>query len=131
MLLRNISVDCVIFGFDGEKLNVLLWQADPRLLIQTLRENEDYEQVRVLYETHPSLQTESTWGLIGAHAPDESDLDAFAQEITTGSTGQTQSNPHRTIWHTAATYSHRTAERPAKRRSAVQNTSTSAPAASE
>jgi len=89
MLLRNISVDCVIFGFDGEKLNVLLWQADPRLLMQTLRENEDYEQVRVLYETHPSLQTESTWGLIGAHAPDESDLDAFAQEITTGSTGLT------------------------------------------
>lgn len=89
MLLRNISVDCVIFGFEGEKLNVLLWQADPRLLMQTLRENEDYEQLRILYDSHPSLQTDSTWGLIGAHAPEESDLDEYAQEITTGSTGLT------------------------------------------
>ena len=89
MLLRNISVDCVIFGFEGEKLNVLLWQADPRLLMQTLRENEDYEQLRILYDSHPSLQTDSTWGLIGAHAPEESDLDEYAQEITTGCTGLT------------------------------------------
>lgn len=60
MLLKNISVDCVIFGFDGERLNVLLWQADPQLLLKVVRENEDYEQVRILYESHPSLLTDYT-----------------------------------------------------------------------
>lgn len=87
MLLKNISVDCVIFGFDGEKLNVLLWQADPTLLIHVLQQKEDYDQVRVLYDTHPSLSNDNTWGLIGAHAPADADLDQFAQEITISSTG--------------------------------------------
>jgi 8-oxo-dGTP diphosphatase len=89
MLLKNISVDCVIFGFDGEKINVLLWQADPDLLIHVLEEKEDYEQIRVLYDTHPSLSNDQTWGLIGAHAPDETSLDDFAQDITTRCTGLT------------------------------------------
>lgn len=87
MLLKNISVDCVIFGFDGERLNVLLWQADPQLLLKVVRENEDYEQVRILYESHPSLLTDYTWGLIGAYVPYETGLDEFAQDITSGSTG--------------------------------------------
>ncbi len=87
MLLKNISVDCVIFGFDGEQLNVLLWQADPRLLIGMLRKNESYDEIRFLYENHPSLSDDNTWGLIGAHAPEETCLDVFAQEMTTGCTG--------------------------------------------
>jgi 8-oxo-dGTP diphosphatase len=87
MLLKNISVDCVIFGFDGEKLNVLLWQADPNLLINVLQQKEDFEQIRFLYDSHPSLSADSTWGLIGAHVPSETDLDQFAQEITSSSTG--------------------------------------------
>jgi len=87
MLLRNVSVDCVIFGFDGEKLKVLLWQADPHLLVHVLREKEDYEQIRILYDNHPSLSDDHTWGLIGAHAPDETGLDEFAQDITSSSTG--------------------------------------------
>ncbi len=87
MLLKNISVDCVIFGFDGERLNVLLWQADPKLLIGVLQQKEEFEQIRFLYDTHPSLSNDHTWGLIGAHAPAETDLDQFAQEITISSTG--------------------------------------------
>jgi 8-oxo-dGTP diphosphatase len=90
MLLKNISVDCVIFGFDGEKLNILLWQADPDLLIHVLQEKENYEQIKFLYESHPSLTSEEqTWGLIGAHAPEEMGLDEFAQDITTSCTGLT------------------------------------------
>lgn len=87
MLLKNISVDCVIFGFDGERLNVLLWQADPKLLLHVVQEKEDYDQVRVLYDSHPSLLTDYTWGLIGAHAPGDVSLDDFAQDITSSSTG--------------------------------------------
>ena len=79
MLLKNISVDCVIFGFNGEKLNVLLWQADPKLLIHVLQQKEDYDQIRFLYDSHPSLSDEYTWGLIGAHAPAETDLDQLAK----------------------------------------------------
>ena len=90
MILKNISVDCVIFGFDGEKLNILLWQADPDLLIHVLQEKENYEQIKFLYESHPSLSSEEqTWGLIGAHAPEEMGLDEFAQDITTSCTGLT------------------------------------------
>lgn len=89
MLLKNISVDCVIFGFDGEKLNVLLWQAEPGLLVHIMQEKEDYEQIRILYDTHPSLADDKTWGLIGAHAPNEIDLDDFAQDITSSCTGLT------------------------------------------
>lgn len=88
MILRNISVDCVIFGFDGENLNILLWQADPDLLVHVLQEKENYEQIRFLYESHPSLApVEQTWGLIGAHAPEETELDEFAQDITSSCTG--------------------------------------------
>ena len=89
MLLKNISVDCVIFGFDGEKLNVLLWQADPKLLTQVLQEKENYQEIRILYDTHPSLSNDQTWGLIGAHAPEEVGLDEFAHDITLSSTGLT------------------------------------------
>ena len=89
MLLKNISVDCVIFGFDGERLNVLLWQADPNLLIHMLEEKEDYQEIRVLYDTHPSLSNDQTWGLIGAHAPADTSLDSFAQDITSSCTGLT------------------------------------------
>lgn len=89
MILKNISVDCVIFGFDGERLNVLLWQADPKLLAHILQEKEDYDQIRILYDSHPSLSNEQTWGLIGAHVPEEADLDEFAQDITRNSTGLT------------------------------------------
>jgi len=89
MLLKNVSVDCVIFGFDGEKLNVLLWQAEPDLLVHVLQEKEDYEQIRILYDSHPSLSDNGTWGLIGAHAPEEAGLDEFAQDITSSCTGLT------------------------------------------
>lgn len=89
MLLKNISVDCVIFGFTGEELKVLLWQADPALLTHFLKEKEDYEQIRVLYDSHPSLHNDQTWGLIGAHTPEDVDLDTFAHDITSSCTGLT------------------------------------------
>lgn len=70
-----------------EKLKVLLWQADSELLKLVLREKENYEDIKVLYDQHPSLHSDSTWGLIGAHVPGETDLDQFAYEITRSSTG--------------------------------------------
>lgn len=87
MLLKNISVDCVIFGFVEEKLKVLLWQADPELLNHVVREKENYEEVKILFDRHPSLHNDNTWGLIGAHVPGDTDLDRFAYEITRTSTG--------------------------------------------
>ena len=45
MILKNVSVDCVIFGFDGEKLNVLLWQAEPEILKNFLITKEEYDHI--------------------------------------------------------------------------------------
>lgn len=87
MLLKNISVDCVIFGFVEEKLKVLLWQADPELLNQVLRKKENYDDIKILFDQHPSLHNDNTWGLIGAHLPADTGLDQFACEITRTSTG--------------------------------------------
>ena len=87
MILKNVSVDCVIFGFENDKLKVLLWQAEPELLEQFLTTKEEYEQKKMLFVRNPALRSENFWGLIGTHLPTEEDLDQYARkllQITTG-----------------------------------------------
>ena len=87
MILKNISVDCVIFGFQNDKLNVLLWQANPELLENFLTTEEEYEQIKILFEKNPALGSDNFWGLIGTHLPTEEDLDGYAKKILQIATG--------------------------------------------
>lgn len=87
MILRNISVDCVIFGFKNDKLKVLLWQAEPEMLEQFLTTREEYEQIKMLFERNPALESEKYWGLIGTHLPTEEDLDQYAKKVLQITTG--------------------------------------------
>jgi 8-oxo-dGTP diphosphatase len=87
MILKNLSVDCVIFGFNKDKLNVLLWQAVPELLKEFLNTDEEFEQVRILFDKNPALKSNDYWGLIGSHLPTEEDLNSFAQKILKIATG--------------------------------------------
>lgn len=87
MILKNISVDCVIFGFNNDKLNVLLWQAVPELLRKFLNTDDEYEQIRVLFDENPALKSDNFWGLIGSHLSEEEDLDCFAKKILSTATG--------------------------------------------
>lgn len=87
MILKNISVDCVIFGFKNDKLNVLLWQAEPELLEKFLATREEYEQIKILFEKNPALKSDEYWGLIGTHLPTEEDLDGYAKKILQTATG--------------------------------------------
>ena len=87
MILTNLSVDCVIFGFKNDKLNVLLWQANPKLLENFLTTPEEYEQIKILFEKNPALGPDNFWGLIGTHLPDNEDLDSYAKKILKITTG--------------------------------------------
>jgi 8-oxo-dGTP diphosphatase len=87
MILQNISVDCVIFGFKNNKLNVLLWQAEPELLEKFLTTKEEYEQIKIIFEKNPALKSDDYWGLIGTHLPTEEDLDGYAKKILQTATG--------------------------------------------
>lgn len=87
MILKNVSVDCVIFGFNNNKINVLLWQADPQLLQNFLAKKEEYEQIKMIIEGNPALKKENFWGLIGTHLPSEEDLDGYAKKILQTTTG--------------------------------------------
>ena len=87
MILKNISVDCVIFGFKNDKLNVMLWQANPELLENFLTTSEEYEQIKILFKKNPALESDKYWGLIGTHLPDEEDLDSYAKKILQITTG--------------------------------------------
>lgn len=87
MILQNISVDCVIFGFSANKLQVLLWQAEPELLKQFLITDKEYEQIKFLFNKNPALESDKYWGLIGTHLPTEEDLDGYAKKILQTATG--------------------------------------------
>lgn len=87
MILKNVSVDCVIFGFNHDKLNVLLWQAEPDLLKEVFLSHEEYEQIKILFEKNPALRSESYWGLIGTHLPTDEDPDMYARKILQTVTG--------------------------------------------
>lgn len=87
MILKNISVDCVIFGFKNDKLNVLLWQANPEILENFLTTKQEYEQLKEIFEKNPALGTDDYWGLIGTHLPVDEDLDGYAKKILQVATG--------------------------------------------
>ncbi len=87
MIFKSISVDCVIFGFNNNKLNVLLWQAEPELVEKFLTKKEEYEQIKMIIEGNPALKSENFWGLIGTHLPSEEDLDGYAKKILQTTTG--------------------------------------------
>lgn len=86
MILKNISVDCVIFGFQNNKINVLLWQAEPELLKKFLS-TEQYEESIEIFEKNPALKSDRYWGLIGTHLPTNYDLDEYAKNILQVATG--------------------------------------------
>ncbi len=67
-IVPNISVDCVIFGFDFEKLNVLLVE----------REMKDEKTGKTLIQDHT---------LAGYHIFEDEDLDSAAARILKGLTG--------------------------------------------
>jgi 8-oxo-dGTP diphosphatase len=87
MILKNLSIDCVIFGFKDNKLNVLLWQAEPALLEKFLATEEEYQQTKEIFEKNPALKSDEYWGLIGTHLPIEEDLDGYAKKILEVATG--------------------------------------------
>ncbi|MBW6535878.1 MAG: hypothetical protein K0B11_12795 [Mariniphaga sp.] len=87
MILQNVSVDCVIFGFKNNKINVLLWQAEPELLEKFLTTSKEYEQIKIIFEKNPALKSDDYWGLIGTHLPTEEDLDGYAKKILQTATG--------------------------------------------
>jgi len=87
MLLKNLSIDCVIFGFKDNKLNVLLWQAEPGLIEKFLTSEEEYQQLKEIFDKNPAVASDKVWGLIGTHLPADEDLDAFAKKILRIATG--------------------------------------------
>jgi 8-oxo-dGTP diphosphatase len=87
MILKNLSVDCVIFGFKNNKINVLLWQANPELLKNFLTLKEEHDQIEVLFNKNPALKSDKFWGLIGTHLPTEEDLDGYAKKVVQTTTG--------------------------------------------
>lgn len=87
MILRNLSVDCVIFGFKDNKLNVLLWQVDSEIVKKFFLEKDTYDNIKDLFEENPLHRLEDYWGLIGTHLPNEEDIDEFAKQIVSKTTG--------------------------------------------
>lgn len=87
MILKHFSVDCVIFGFKDNKLNVLLWQVEEDVVKQFFFQKDSYDDAKMLYDENPMHRREGYWGLIGTHLPEEEDLDDYAKYILSRSTG--------------------------------------------
>jgi len=87
MILKSVSIDCVIFGFDGNSLKVLLSQNNPEETLRQLSEQDDYEDIKELYTDHPSLTDPRCWNVFGAHIPIDKDIDEFARELLQMATG--------------------------------------------
>lgn len=81
MILKSLSVDCVIFGFDNQSLKVLLSKQNPEVVLKRINEDDKWEEVKHLYENHPSFSASPCWNVLGAHIPTDKDLDAFAREL--------------------------------------------------
>lgn len=87
MILKHLSIDCVIFGFKDNKLCVLLWQSDTDVAKRFFSEKDNYEDVEELYTENPMHTGQNYWGLIGTHLPQEEDIDDYAKFILSKSTG--------------------------------------------
>lgn len=87
MILKNISLDCVIFGFDGENLNVLLWKSKHEQAMQIFSNPDDYEMVKDVLDQNPIHQSDNYWAVIGSLLPNESAPEEQAKRITTKITG--------------------------------------------
>lgn len=87
MILRNNSIDCVIFGFKDQKLNVLLWQVQSDAVKKFFLEKDNYDNIKILFEENPIHKTENYWGVIGNHIPVDEDLDEYAKKLLTRTTG--------------------------------------------
>lgn len=87
MILKSISVDCVIFGFDNHSLKVLLSKQNPEIVLKRISEDETWKEVKHLYENHPSFSDNPCWNVLGAHIPTDKDLDTFARELVESNTG--------------------------------------------
>ena len=88
MILKNLSIDCVIFGFKDNKLNVLLWQVEPDVVKKFFSEKDNYDNVKILFEENPiHSNPDNLWALIGTHLPTDEDLDDYAKYIVSKTTG--------------------------------------------
>ncbi|WP_297090649.1 hypothetical protein [uncultured Draconibacterium sp.] len=87
MILKHLSIDCVIFGFKDNKLCVLLWQSDSDVAKRFFSEKDNYDNVEVLFTENPMHTQQNYWGLIGTHLPEEEDIDEYARFILSKSTG--------------------------------------------
>ncbi|WP_347838144.1 NUDIX hydrolase [uncultured Draconibacterium sp.] len=87
MILKHLSIDCVIFGFKDNKLCVLLWQSDSDVAKRFFSEKDNYDNVEVLFTENPMHAQQNYWGLIGTHLPEEEDIDEYARFILSKSTG--------------------------------------------
>lgn len=87
MILKHLSVDCVIFGFKENKLCVLLWQAESQVSKHFFSEKDDYENVKELYTENPIHAGQDYWALIGSHIPGDENLDEYAKFILSKTTG--------------------------------------------
>ncbi|NQU55444.1 MAG: NUDIX hydrolase [Bacteroidetes bacterium] len=87
MVLKDISVDCVIFGFNNDKLNVLLWQGEIEPLKQLLNPEKENEQIKEIFEINPAHKSDRLWGLVGLHLQADEDLDGYAKKILQITTG--------------------------------------------
>ncbi|MGQ8336467.1 NUDIX hydrolase [Sunxiuqinia sp. A32] len=87
MIIKNLSIDCVIFGFDGNNIKVLLTQHNAAFLKEQLESMPDYDELKDLYRDHPALVDKNSWSIFGAHLPAEMDLDQFASDFLNEITG--------------------------------------------
>jgi 8-oxo-dGTP diphosphatase len=87
MILKNHSIDCVIFGFKDNKLNVLLWQVESEVVKKFFMEEDSYEDVKILFDENPIHKSVDYWGLIGSHMPASINLDDFAKDVLNKATG--------------------------------------------
>ncbi|AHW60708.1 8-oxo-dGTP diphosphatase [Draconibacterium orientale] len=87
MILRHLSIDCVIFGFKDNKLCVLLWQSESDVAKRFFSEKDNYEEVEDLFTKNPIHSGQDYWALIGSHLPEDEDIDGYAKFILSKTTG--------------------------------------------
>lgn len=87
MILKNHSIDCVIFGFLNNRLNVLLWQVESEVVKKFFTNEDNYESIKVLFDENPIHKSGDYWGVIGSHLPADKNMDDYARFILNKTTG--------------------------------------------